>query len=149
MSKFIMTIDCLMGTRELISEMSSQNLITVFLLIKNQPFILWENHGVNFLKFHYWMKTEDHIYKRKVKTVPYKKLAEFNYKLIHVTITPGYIINKWNKSIPILWLSIGEILQIDIKWKDIVLGLNDNKTKKYSQKLYFYCCGLCHLLFMG
>ena len=101
-----------------------------------------------------------HIYKRKVKTVPYKKLAEFNYKLIHGTITPGYIINKWNKSIPSvcilcsnndttfhmlflcprirnIWLSIGEILQIDIKWKDIVLGLNDNNTINIARNNIF------------
>ena len=40
------------------------------------------------------------IYRRKIKNQLCTKCSEFNYKLIHNLIYSGYIINKWNKSIP-------------------------------------------------
>ena len=42
------------------------------------------------------------IYKWKIKSIPCTKLGEFNYKLIHNLIYPGYILTISLKSLLIL-----------------------------------------------
>ena len=39
------------------------------------------------------------IYSRMVKSVPCKKLSEFQYKLLYNLIYRGYILNKWKPSV--------------------------------------------------
>ena len=95
------------------------------------------------------------IYSRKVISIPCRKLAEFNYKLIHNLVFSGYIINKWNSSVPSschcgeletiehlvfsckrvqdVWQKIGQILKLNITWKCIVLGLEDHYASKINR----------------
>lgn len=103
--------------------------------------------------FHIQLSNNDWgiIFTRKIKNVIYKKFSEFNFKLLNGILPSGYILNKWNNSIPgvcdvcnkndtnvhmlfdclrlqPIWLSIGQVLQIQLQWKDIVIGLNENNT---------------------
>ena len=41
------------------------------------------------------------IYKQQIETVYDRKLAEFNYKLLHNIVPSGYLISKWDKSVSI------------------------------------------------
>jgi len=91
------------------------------------------------------------IYLRKVKVFPVKKIAEFNFKILHNTFYSGYMVNRWNKAcsanckycgiletpkhllfeckrIKALWEKVGRILKINIAWKHIVIGVNDTNT---------------------
>ena len=95
------------------------------------------------------------IYFRRVKSIPCKKLAEFNYKLIHNLVFSGYIINKWNSSVPRkctycgeletiehllfscrrvqnIWQTVGQILKLNITWQCIILGLEDQYANKLN-----------------
>ena len=88
------------------------------------------------------------IYMRKVKAFPVKKIAEFNFKILHNTFYSGCMVNRWNKAcsanckycgvletpkhllfeckrIQALWELLGEVLKVNITWKHIVIGIND------------------------
>jgi len=85
------------------------------------------------------------IYLRNVKLFPIKKIAEFKYKILHNTLYTGYIVNKWDKTcsanctycgkletpkhllydckrIQSLWKKVGDMLGINILWRNIVIG---------------------------
>ena len=89
------------------------------------------------------------VYVRKIQQVHFKKFAEFNYKLFNGILISGYILNKWNKSVPnictrcnnndtnihmlflcprirTIWTIVSQTLKIDICWENIVFGLNEN-----------------------
>ena len=106
------------------------------------------------------------IYLCKIKQVPGKKFAEFNYKLLNNLIIPGYILNKWNQNIPktcsisqrndttehmlflcprirSIWEKVGEKLQIHISWKTIVLGLNENNNRNTARNVIFTIIAYC------
>ena len=89
------------------------------------------------------------IYKRKIKNIVYKKLSEFNFKILHKIVFTGCIINKWNKNISAnclycderenpyhilygcsritnFWEYYSKISQSNITWKSIIIGYPDN-----------------------
>ena len=90
------------------------------------------------------------VYKCKIKMIAVKKFAEFNFKLLNNILVSGYLLSKWNQSISKtcfcmhndttehmlfsctriknIWEIAGNILQLNITWKIIVLGLNNNNN---------------------
>ena len=89
------------------------------------------------------------VYIRKIQQVHFKKFAEFNFKLLNGILISGYILNKWNKSVPnictrcnsndtnihmlflcprirTIWTMVSQTLKIDLCWENIVFGLNEN-----------------------
>ena len=94
---------------------------------------------------------EKHLLK-KIKTIPCKKISEFNYKILHNLLVTGYILSKWNKNIPpeclscgaidtpehllfqcnrvkTIWNKVGTLLKVDLSWKHIVIGLHEEGEK--------------------
>ena len=63
----------------------------------------WSRRFHENLTTHYWSQ----IYSRKVVSIPCKKLAEFNL------VFSGYIINKWNPSVPSKCIVYGELETIE------------------------------------
>lgn len=88
-----------------------------------------------------------HIYNRKVKRFPVKKVGEFNYKILQNILCTGYKINKWNKSVSSnchcgelhtpkhllfdcnktkdIWNELSCLLKTNITWKHIVIGCDE------------------------
>ena len=98
------------------------------------------------------------IYNRKIKSIPCAKLGEFNYKLIHNLIYPGYILNKWKPSVSShcsfcseletlehllflcgrvqnIWKKVGTAFKVDLRWHHLIVGFDEthadiiNKTR--------------------
>ncbi len=78
--------------------------------------------------------------------MPIKMIAEFNYKLLHIIIICRYLVSKWKNEVSPyclychnietvehmifscpeaqnIWKRIGTIMNINIKWKHLVLLL--------------------------
>ena len=93
-----------------------------------------------------YQMTWNDIYTTKVIQMPIQKLKEFNYKLINNTVICGKTVSIWNKSVLQscekcneihtvkhmlyecsivydLWRKIGNIINCEITWKHIVLGI--------------------------
>ena len=95
------------------------------------------------------------IYNIKVRKMPVKKLAEFNYKILSGILPCGFTLSKWKKDIPSncivchvkedlkhmlydckkvcdIWKKIGQKLCVLVKWRHIVIGYfqNQNETTK-------------------
>ena len=85
------------------------------------------------------------IYEEKIKNIIDKNVAEFNFKLLHNMLPNNLYLSKWNKDITkfcntcqeientkhmiyecsiahVLWRRVSEIININIKWKHIVIG---------------------------
>ena len=85
------------------------------------------------------------IYSYKVWQFPIKKIAEFNYKLIHKLIYGKYEISRWKKEVvpfcdhcgetdnmehriygcievKSIWNRLGSLMHVNIAWKHVVLG---------------------------
>jgi hypothetical protein len=118
-------------------------------ILRNQKFKkpymqkVWSRDlDLEILNFHL---TWCNIYKYKVKLMPIKQLAEFNYKVLSGTLPCGKNLSKWIKDIPPLckicnvtedmkhmlydcvnvrdiWICIGNKMKVDMKWKHIVVG---------------------------
>ena len=96
-----------------------------------------------------------------------KKLAEFNFKILHNIVPSGYVISKWEKSvspkclfcginettehmlfscerISVMWQNISKILNINITWKVLVCGFIQRHT---SQKVDFINMMLAIILY--
>ena len=85
------------------------------------------------------------VYKTKIKQMLLPKIAEFNFKLLHMILPCGYLLSKWNRNIntfcnlcpdsrhtvehmlwfcqPVskLWKVVGIATRIDIKWDMLVI----------------------------
>ena len=91
------------------------------------------------------------VYLRKVKQIPCKRIAEFNFKLLQNLLITGYILSKWNKNIsPVcvfcneidtpehqlficnrvegIWKDIGSALKMKLSYKHIILGLDQENV---------------------
>ncbi len=100
------------------------------------------------------------IYKSKIMDIQYKKLSEFNYKLIHNILPSGKLLCKWNKNvsrfcafcgkeesvqhmlfdcdrIQDIWKLVGSILVMNVKWKHIVIGYLENNSNTCFRSLLF------------
>jgi hypothetical protein len=93
------------------------------------------------------------IYKIRIKKMPIKKIAEFNYKLLTGILPCGMLLSKWKKNIGSqcsvclesetlkhmlyecrkvnhIWNKFGRLFTVHIRWKHIVIGyylhLNEN-----------------------
>ena len=89
------------------------------------------------------------IYRNKIWNMPVKKIAEFNFKVIHQLLNCKLHVHRWKKDVSPLcmycgqtesirhllydckentkiWLNVGNTLKLDIKWKHIVLGCINN-----------------------
>ena len=112
----------------------------------------WSNRFNKTIGYNDWKD----IYRRKVEKIVCKKLADFNFKLLHNLIYTGYILSKWNSSISskcvvcgendtvehllyecsrvkCLWEKVGEILKLKILWHHLVLGLNENNAEQINK----------------
>ena len=106
---------------------------------------MWENA----LQIQPGLKGWAEIYRRKVKNILYKKLSEFNFKVLNKILYTGYVINKWNVNVSkyckfckqvetpqhlifeccrsqYIWKFYSKICKSNITWKDIVIGYNEN-----------------------
>ena len=111
------------------------------------------------------------VYKQKVKSVKYVKLAEFNYKVLNNIVPCGKIVSHWDESIskyccrcnvvqdckhllytcPIfksIWDKVGSILKINIKWKHIVIGFGIfDVDEKIVTSRNFLISNIAYILF--
>ena len=103
------------------------------------------------LKFknNYQKSDWQNIYLRKIKSIPCKKIAEFNYKLLQNLLITGYILGKWNKNISStctycnendtpehllfccnrtkrIWEDISYALKLKLTYKHLALGLDED-----------------------
>ena len=100
------------------------------------------------------------IYITKIRNIPDRKLSQFNFKLLHNIIPCRRDLYKWNKInsqlciycgenetlihvyyeckyVNIIWRSIGSILNTNIQWKHIVLGIIGNNNQiNFRNMLY-------------
>ena len=53
---------------------------------------------INTVKNNYQKSDWQNVYLRKIKSIPCKKIAEFNYKWLQNLLITGYILGKWNKN---------------------------------------------------
>ena len=116
--------------------------------------ILTDKKSVNNYTEKVWQRTFDVIlyesdwniiYRNKVWNMPVKKIAEFNYKVIHLLLNCKLHVNRWKKDVSpqcmycgetetiqhllydcsentSIWLNVSKSLNLDIKWKHIVIG---------------------------
>jgi len=93
----------------------------------------------------------ENIYMNSVHGIPCTKLKEFAYKMLHGLLVSREILYKWKKidspfcpfckekenvrhifydckRVKVIWQRIGDVLAIDIKWKNLVLGYAQNIT---------------------
>ena len=103
------------------------------------------------LKFknNYQKSDWQNVYLRKIKSIPCKKIAEFNYKLLQNLLITGYILGKWNKNISStctychendtpehllfccnrtkrIWEDISYALKLKLTYKHLALGLDED-----------------------
>ena len=92
------------------------------------------------------------VYKQKILNVKYKKLAEFNFKILHNCLPCGKLVSLWNKNVKKhctrcktiqdtkhllyecntvqhIWIDVGKVLNFKITWKHIVLGFLETGTR--------------------
>ncbi len=105
-----------------------------------------------------YQHTWQQIYKLKIKKMPIKKLAEFNYKLLNATLPCGVILCKWKKNIDAnctvctkpetlkhmlfeckmvceIWKTLGLFVNVNIMWKHLVVGYflcTNNRTENIN-----------------
>jgi hypothetical protein len=109
-----------------------------------------------------FQQTWNKIYDIKVRYMPIKKLAEFNYKILSGTLPCGQILSKWKIDIPAtclvcnvkedvkhmlfecskvsnIWQQLGSIMQVNLRLKHVVIGyyLDQNNT---TTILNWLCC---------
>ena len=112
----------------------------------------WSDKFSKTISYNDWKE----IYRRKIENIVCKKLAEFNYKVLHNLIYTGYMLSKWKSTISnkcvvcgendtvehllyechrvkCLWKKVGEILKLNILWHHIVLGLDENNAEKINK----------------
>ena len=98
------------------------------------------------------------VYESSVKNMSCKRLAEFNYKLLHNILSCGYVVNKWNmnvnkycetcneiqtaehllfdcKIIKPIWEKTGNILKCKITWKNLLLGYSFGNMETETRRL--------------
>ena len=117
------------------------------------------------LKF---QSTWNKIYKVKIKQMPIKKLAEFNYKLLLGTLPCGYVLSKWKDisekcdvcyvkedikhmlfnctKTHNIWNQVNNVMQIKLQWKHIVVGhyMEQNTT---TTQINWICCLVAYSIF--
>ena len=109
---------------------------------------MWEKELNLTIQIHEWTN----IYKNITNSIKYRKYSEFKFKILHNILPCGKLISKWNKTksrycdycreteniqhllyectrIKNLWLQLSGILQIHIKLKYIILGLQNISTQ--------------------
>ena len=92
-----------------------------------------------------------------MKIVHSKKLAEFNFKVLHNIVPSGYMVSKWDKTvkstcdycdllettehmlfsctrIQTIWRNVSKTLKFEISWKVLVCGFID---RDITEKLEF------------
>lgn len=112
------------------------------------------------------------IYVRKIKSIPCTKLREFNYKLIHNLIYPGYILNKWKPSVSrncsycsklettehllfecsrveMMWKTIGEAIQVDLKFYHVIIGLDETYAEVTNKAKNTLITVICYSIFVS
>lgn len=100
------------------------------------------------------------IYMNSVHAIPCNKLKEYAYKMLHGLLVSREILYKWKKTdspfcpfckesesvrhiyydckrVKVIWQKIGEVLGIDIKWKNLVLGYAQNLTIHRVRNIIF------------
>lgn len=100
------------------------------------------------------------VYLQKIIKIPCKKLAEFNFKLLHNCLASPDIICNWNKkvqksclrcketnnikhllftckTIKHVWTKTENILKCKINWKNVVLGFHDVNKLLYTRNILF------------
>ncbi len=121
--------------------------------------------GLDNLKF---QSTWNNIYKIKIKNMPIKKLAEFNYKLLSGTLPSGYFLSKWKdisehcdlcklkedtrhmlydcKNVTDIWNSVRNVLHVNLQYKHIVIGyyMEQNSVTKM---INWICCLVAYSIF--
>lgn len=107
------------------------------------------------------------IYNKKVLKMPFPKMKEFNYKLIHNLVASRNVVSKWNKNVScfcpycneiedvehmlfkciynqFIWKKVGETLSLDIQYRHIVLGFWHTDNEKYDiLNLIVSCVAFC------
>ena len=88
------------------------------------------------------------IFVPSLKSLEYKKNCEFKFKILHNILPSGKLVSKWSPSqqyhclepetvlhmlytcsrVKTIWLKVGEILQLEIKCKHVILGLYSTNT---------------------
>ena len=103
-----------------------------------------------------------HIYKRKIKDIFDKEIAEFNHKLLNNILCNNFYLSKWKHDVTMycknctneventkhllyecnnikqIWYIIGTVLNFDIKWKHIVIGFYQGDSDYADFLNYFY-----------
>ena len=112
----------------------------------------------------YFTSLFNKIYEQKIIKMPCKTLAEFNFKLTHNILFTGYMVNKWNhkvsktcvvcksnhtvkhllydcEKINNIWKKVSTILNVNIKWKILVIGLMEisKRNSMYNVVLTIIC----------
>ena len=101
----------------------------------------------------------EEIYYRKVWNIQIKKIAEFNYKLIHKLVYGKYEVSRWKKDIlPVcincgeidnaehmlfkcnviqsIWQKLSQLIKVNITWKHIVIGYSvDGNIKTFRNMI--------------
>ena len=103
------------------------------------------------------------IYQRKVVNIPVKKIAEFNYKLLLNILATASVVSKWNPKLKsdclrcekpmtpkhllfecektkLLWSKLERAINIDLTWKQCVIGITGTNLIARSYNL---CISLC------
>jgi hypothetical protein len=112
--------------------------------------------------------TWNKIYKLKIKQMPVKKLAEFNYKLILGTLPCGHMLSKWKDisdkcdvcnekedakhmlfdcaKAHKIWNQVSKVMCIKVQWKHIVVGHYMDQNIATTQ-INWICCLIAYSVF--
>ena len=142
-------------------------------LLRNKKFkypymqnVWCEELALSSLKF---KSTWTKVYVLKIKKMPIKKLAEFNFKILAGILPCGKLLHKWIKDIPevceycnitenlkhmlyeckkvnFVWNVLGEYFKIDIRWKHIVIGYFDNMNE-FTNMFNLICSMVAYSIF--
>lgn len=105
-----------------------------------------------------YSETWTDVYTTKIIEMPVHKLKEFNYKLLNSTLICGKTVSLWNKSVSRLclkcnelhsikhmlydcaivneiWKRISVIINCDLKWKHIVVGIRGTGTRCHAYNM--------------
>ena len=116
-----------------------------------------------------FQKSWSRIYVIKIKQMPIKKLAEFNYKLLAGILPCGQLLSKWIEDIPLsctvcnikedlkhmlfewkkakdIWSQISSILRVNIQWKHVVIGYSQEQNNT-TRTLNWICCLAAYSIF--